>query len=87
MDYRRQSSLLEALSRLNSQDIKSALDEITGNIHFLLLSTPKKIPLFCLSPETKGFKMRWKAVKDFLRIALICCMWYVVSTANGIIGK
>lgn len=31
--------------------------------------------------------MRWKAVKDFLRIALICCMWYVVSTANGIIGK
>ena len=37
--------------------------------------------------ETKGFKMRWKAVKDFLRIALICCMWYAVSTANGIIGK
>ena len=31
--------------------------------------------------------MRWKAVKDFLRIALICCMWYAVSTANGVIGK
>lgn len=66
MEYRRQSSLLESLQRLNSKDIKTALDELT---------------------ETKGFKMRWKAVKDFLRIALICCMWYVVSTANGIIGK
>jgi hypothetical protein len=33
------------------------------------------------------YRMRWKTIKDFLRIVVICCMWYVVSTANGVIGK
>ena len=40
VEYRRQSSLLESLQRLNSKDIKTALDELTGKIVYRNPSPP-----------------------------------------------